>query len=577
MNNKTTRVELVSQFHKKNFCAFLPALLVSLLSGTVGLLVSLILKEFIDLMSGQSRFSLTQLLFICLGLVGFILVLTAIDYFSQPVFIRRAMTQYKDKAFSLLSGKNIASFREETTSTYLSALTNDASTIEANYVSAILPICTKLVQFIGALILMLLFSPALTLCSIIILIIPTSISAIMGKKMAKVQQEVSDRNTEFVASLTDCLGGFQVIKSFKAEKEVYDLFEKEDRKLEDSKCRLRRIGNLAGALGGLAGLLTQLGVFVVGSYLATKGQSITPGAVMMFVNLLNFMITPLSELPKLWAGRKAASGLIDKLSDSLSLNNEASGSEEVESVGNGISFNNVSFSYDGEKDVLHDINCTFEPGKSYAIVGSSGSGKSTFLNLLMAANNNYNGDITIDGKELKDISPDSLYDLMTVIQQNVFIFNSSIRDNVTMFRDFSSDKVEDALGKAHLEELIKERGSSYLCGENGKGLSGGEKQRISIARSLLKDSSILLADEVTSALDAKTSHEVINEILDLESMTRIVVTHTLEEATLSRYDEILVIKDGTIAEKGNFGTLMRNDGYFKALYTVANGDVALAS
>ena len=577
MNNKTTRVELVSQFHKKNFCAFLPALLVSLLSGTVGLLVSLILKEFIDLMSGQSRFSLTQLLFICLGLVGFILVLTAIDYFSQPVFIRRAMTQYKDKAFSLLSGKNIASFREETTSTYLSALTNDASTIEANYVSAILPICTKLVQFIGALILMLLYSPALTLCSIIILIIPTSISAIMGKKMAKVQQEVSDRNTEFVASLTDCLGGFQVIKSFKAEKEVYDLFEKEDRKLEDSKCRLRRIGNLAGALGGLAGLLTQLGVFVVGSYLATKGQSITPGAVMMFVNLLNFMITPLSELPKLWAGRKAASGLIDKLSDSLSLNNEASGSEEVESVGNGISFNNVSFSYDGEKDVLHDINCTFEPGKSYAIVGSSGSGKSTFLNLLMAANNNYNGDITIDGKELKDISPDSLYDLMTVIQQNVFIFNSSIRDNVTMFRDFSSDKVEDALGKAHLEELIKERGSSYLCGENGKGLSGGEKQRISIARSLLKDSSILLADEVTSALDAKTSHEVINEILDLESMTRIVVTHTLEEATLSRYDEILVIKDGTIAEKGNFGTLMRNDGYFKALYTVANGDVALAS
>ena len=157
---------------------------------------------------------------------------------------------------------------------------------------------------------------------------------------------------------------------------------------------------------------------------------------------------------------------------------------------------------------------------------------------------------------------------MTVIQQNVFVFNASIRDNVTMFRDFSDDKVEDALSKAHLLELIRERGDDYLCGENGKGLSGGEKQRVSIARSLLKESSILLADEVTSALDAKTSHEVINEILDLDSVTRIVVTHSLEESLLKRYDEILVIRDGTIEEMGSFDSLMEKDGYFKALFTI---------
>ena len=138
-----------------------------------------------------------------------------------------------------------------------------------------------------------------------------------------------------------------------------------------------------------------------------------------------------------------------------------------------------------------------------------------------------------------------------------------------MFRDFSQDRVDDVLTRAHLEQLINERGESYLCGENGKGLSGGEKQRISIARSLLKESPILLADEVTSALDAKTSHEVIDEILSLDSMTRIVVTHSLEESTLRKYDEIIVIKDGTIEEKGDFETLIKNDGYFKALFTVA--------
>ena len=137
-----------------------------------------------------------------------------------------------------------------------------------------------------------------------------------------------------------------------------------------------------------------------------------------------------------------------------------------------------------------------------------------------------------------------------------------------MFRDFPEEKIDEAITKAHLKELIKERGTDYLCGENGRGLSGGEKQRISIARSLLKESSILIADEATSALDAQTSYEVINEILELDSMTRIVVTHSLEEALLRRYDEIVVIKDGTIEEKGRFDELMDNNGYFKALYTV---------
>lgn len=137
-----------------------------------------------------------------------------------------------------------------------------------------------------------------------------------------------------------------------------------------------------------------------------------------------------------------------------------------------------------------------------------------------------------------------------------------------MFRDFPEEKINEAITKAHLKELIKERGTDYLCGENGQGLSGGEKQRISIARSLLKESYILIADEATSALDAKTSYEVINEILELDSMTRIIVTHSLEEALLRRYDEIIVIKDGTIEEKGSFDELIDNNGYFKALYTV---------
>ena len=219
--------------------------------------------------------------------------------------------------------------------------------------------------------------------------------------------------------------------------------------------------------------------------------------------------------------------------------------------------------------MLHNVSARFEAGKAYAIVGGSGSGKSTLLNLLTAANTEYSGSITLDGIQIRDIAPESLYDIISVIQQNVFVFNASIKDNVSMFRSFDNAELDDAIRRAHLGELIAERGENYLCGENGSALSGGEKQRVSIARSLLKKSSVLLADEATAALDAETAHQVACDILDLDGVTRIVVTHALEEAQLRRYDGIIVLKNGRIAEQGSFDALMAQKGYFYALFTVA--------
>ena len=138
-----------------------------------------------------------------------------------------------------------------------------------------------------------------------------------------------------------------------------------------------------------------------------------------------------------------------------------------------------------------------------------------------------------------------------------------------MFRQFPQEELEGAIRHAHLGELLARRGQDSLCGENGCNLSGGEKQRISIARSLLKKSSVLLADEATAALDAQTAHQVSSDLLDLDSVTRIVVTHTLEQSALRRYDGILVLKDGRIAESGSFDALMVQKGYFYALYTVS--------
>ena len=257
------------------------------------------------------------------------------------------------------------------------------------------------------------------------------------------------------------------------------------------------------------------------------------------------------------------------MADALEKNPTPTGKTQVSRLESGIRLEDVSFSYDGDKNVLHHLSAVFEAGRAYAVVGGSGSGKSTLLSLLMASDLNYTGNILFDGMELRDIAPDSLYELTSVIQQNVFVFNASIRDNVTMFRDFGQEEIDRAIGQAHLSALLNRCGEDYLCGENGNGLSGGEKQRISIARSLLKQSSVLLADEVTAALDAQTAYQVSNDILDLGGITRIVVTHTLEESLLRRYDGILVLKNGHIAETGTFDELMARKEYFYALFTVS--------
>ena len=562
--------QLRGQFFYKNIPIFCLAVFAALAAGSLNLILSWIIQQLMDTAAGESgALSFRTLLLISAGFVLLCAGLSLLNYASQPRFLERAMRQYKDFAFKKLIGKSISSFRDESAAGYLSALTNDAASIETNYLAQMLAMITKAVTFIGALLLMCRYSLLMTAIAAGLTVLPLIASLLTGNRLQAVESRVSERNGEFTAALSDCLAGFTVVKNFKAEREIFHLFAQSNKALEHEKFTGRRIKTLVGMIGAVTGIFAQLGVFIAGVYLSMKGVSMTPGAVVLFVNLMNFIISPIAELPGLLACRKAALGLVDKLAAALERSSSREGSETLNRLEHGIRLENVSFAYEPGKTVLHGINAEFEAGKAYALVGGSGSGKSTLLNLLMAAETNYSGHILADGIELSDISTESLYGTMAAIQQNVFVFNASIKDNVSMFRDFPKTEMDEAIARAHLGALIRERGEDYLCGENGSGLSGGEKQRISIARSLLKKSSVLLADEVTAALDAQTAHRVSSDILDLQGITRIVVTHTLEESLLRRYDKIFVLRGGRIEEAGSFADLMANKGYFYALFTVA--------
>ena len=568
--HKTLEKQLRAQFYRGNRGVFALAVFAALAGGTLNLIVTWLMQQLIDAASGApGALPLAALAEITGGFVVLCAVLFLLKYASEPRFIARAMRQYKELAFQKLTEKSIASFRDESTAAYLSALTNDAASVEADYLAQQLAVITKTVTFFGALFMMLWYSPLLTAIAVGVTALPLAASLLTGGRLQAAEKQVSERNRDFTAALSDCLSGFAVVKTFKAEREIFRLFAESNRALEQEKFSRRRLKVLIGMIGAVTGLVAQLGVFLAGAWLALSGSGLTAGTVILFVNLMNFMIGPVSELPALLAGRRAALGLIGKLADALEKDGSAGGSRTLSRLEHSIELRDVSFGYEEGKDVLHHVSARFEAGRAYAIVGGSGSGKSTLLNLLLAENTGYRGSVLLDGTELRELSPEALYGLMSVIQQNVFVFNASIRDNVSMFREFPQEALDEAIRRAHLRELLDARGADYLCGENGKGLSGGEKQRVSIARSLLKKSSVLLVDEATAALDAQTAHQVSSDILDLTGMTRIVVTHSLEEALLRRYDGIFVLKNGTLAESGSFDELMQRKGYFYALFTVA--------
>lgn len=570
MKHKPLARQLTAQFFRGNLPMFTLAVFAALTGGTLNLIVTWLMQQLIDAASGlPGALPLGQLAWITGGFILLCAALMLLKYASEPRFIEKAMRQYKDFAFQKLTEKSISSFRAESTAAYLSALTNDAASIEADDLSQLLSVITKAVTFFGALAMMLWYSPLMTAIAAGVTVLPLIASLLTGGQLQAAEKRVSDQNRDFTAALSDCLGGFSVVKTFRAEKEIFRLFAESNRALEQEKFSRRRLKALVGMIGATTGIIAQLGVFLAGAYLALTGKGLTAGAVILFVNLMNFMIEPVAELPALLAARKAARGLIAKLADALEQDEVQPDGVQIAPLMRQLRLEDVRFSYDGETEILRGVSAVFDAGKAYAIVGASGSGKSTLLNLLTTPGMAYAGKILLDGTELHTVSPESLYETVSVIQQNVFVFNASIRDNVTMFRSFPPEELAQAVRRAQLEALLAERGEDYLCGENGSGLSGGEKQRISIARSLLKHASVLLADEATAALDAQTAHQVTDDILSLSGVTRIVVTHTLEQAALRRYDGILVLKDGRIAESGSFDDLMAQKGYFYALYTVS--------
>lgn len=567
-NITVSHSKLIETMYKNNRLSFFITVVFVILQAVFDILLAYLMQIILDLVETRD---LTKFVFGCI----MILIYTAANFFIYAVirkakcnFIKRAMTQYKEYAFNKVIHKNFGFFASENNATYISALTNDALSIETDYLDGVFKIISMICWLVLGLAAMLFYSVPMTVAVCLISTLPIMVSFFCTRNLVKYQKDVSEANKDFVGIIDDLLSGFTVFKSFKAEKEILKQFIKTNNNLAEKRQKYSLTTEMIDMMSTCVNLFVQLSIIACGVYFAIKDQ-LSVGTIFAFVQLNTFVLSPIESLPILCSSRSAARGLIEKLEHELEKNNSHQDQIVKSAHFSGeIIIDNVSFGYKQGEDILKNFSFTFERGKSYAIVGASGCGKTTFLSLISGALKGYRGNIYYDRHDLKNISYDDLYDNVSILQQNSVVFDASIEENITLFKQCPKEKLEQLVSLSGLNELVEKKGLEYSCGIHGKNLSGGEKQRVSIARCLLKEGKILLADEATSALDKISTTEIIESILNLKDMTKIIVTHNLDENLLKMYDKILVIRKGELCEEGSYDELMKNRKYFYSLYSV---------
>ena len=552
--------------HKKFHYAFM---IFNMLVPLINIAFAYSIKGIIDSGLSQNRKALTEAVLVGVAVIFAYAGLNFISLRLRNKLVREIMSRYKNKVFQSILDKDYREFSKGKSGKYISILTENMKKIEQDYLYQYFNISKNFSLMIFSLIAMFISNWFLTLLVIIASIIPMIISGVIGQKLASLQNSAIIADQKYLAKVKDVLSGFLVIKSFNVKEAIRQDYNHESEKLDGVYFVKGKFDVFANVISQLSGMIVFLVAFGGGMYLVFDGHT-TIGSVTAIVQLVNFVVMPLNEIGM--GMSKFREGQVTLNSFEVKDAVELQTGKRKEYFDDVISFSNIDFFYpNAEEKIFNNLSLDIQKGEKIAIVGMSGSGKSTLLNLLLRFYDVTSGNISIDNQDLQDISSESLYNLITVVQQDVYIFDDTLSANITLNQPFSEDDIKQAVQQSGLENYILENelGLQALCGENGSNLSGGQKQRLSIARALIRKTPILLLDEATSSLDNQVTTEIENSILKIQDLTAIVVTHKLNEAILKKYDRIIFMKDGIIVEDGIFDDLMYREGEFYKLFKLS--------
>jgi len=492
-------------------------------------------------------------------------------YYITPIRTS-IINDMRTRMFKKILALPIGYFNDQKKGDIMSRLTNDLGDVESSIVNLLETIFREPVTIILFLIYMVILSPQLTLFLILFLPFSGLIIGRIGRSLKRQSTRVQEKLGVILSTIDETLGGIRIIKGFNAEKKQFNRFVTQNDELFIIKNRANRRRDLASPVSEVLGVTAIVCVLWFGGRLVLRNSFLDPGDFIAYIVIFSQVIQPLKSLSAASYNIRKGSASVERIehliNEDVSIK-EAAHPIKLEEFKNNIEFKNVSFYYD-DKIILDNINLVIEKGKTIALVGSSGAGKSTLVDLVPRFHDVTNGELLIDGINIKEYSLESLRNQMGIVTQEAILFNDTIANNISLGMDNATpEQIENAakIANAHNFILQKENGYDTSIGERGNKLSGGEKQRATIARAVLKNPSILILDEATSSLDTESERLVQDAINNLMSnRTSIVIAHRL--STIRHADEIIVLRKGKIVERGTHMSLMATDSFYKKLVTM---------
>ncbi|NFN96167.1 ABC transporter ATP-binding protein [Clostridium botulinum] len=554
---------------KRNKLLLILTIIFSIISSAAMVGLSLFIQTTIDYVTIGNMDGFKRILIYSVGYGILIGLLYFIYDILSKMFIRNLLKMLRNKVFFGILRRNYKDFNSKNTADYISVLTNDMKLIEENYVVPLLLILQYSVMFGVTVILLLYLSPLVTLGIFISMLLIFIVPSIFGKTLENKQLELSNRLSFFTSKLKDIFLGYDVIRSYNLRNNTTKEFQEENNNLANAKFTADKIFVINESISQILGLGTQFVAIFLSAYLVIKGE-LTMGMLIAIVQLSATFVQPvimiMSNVPKL----NSVKPIIKRIDDFSNYEDTDFVGKDKPYFNSNLEISNLYFNYGNERPAIDNISLRIDRNKKYAIVGGSGCGKSTLVKLMLGYYSDFNGDIKFDGNSIKNLDIEQLNKMISIIHQNVYMFDKTIKDNICLYKEFSKEQINNVLNLSGANKFIEEttNGLNYLVGENGSNLSGGQRQRIAIARALIQQTPILVLDEGTSAIDMQTAYDIESKLLSVENLTLITITHKMSEELLSLYDEIIYMENGQIVEKGNLRELLDKKDKFFRFYTV---------
>ena len=548
---------------KQNKVLFIVTILVSVIASLGYVFMAILLQQLLDIAVGKDMQQFVRMVLFSIFYFAVLGIFLYLQSLLSKKVICKIMRQIRSDVFRGTVDHSIEDFNKKNTADYISIITNDVKMIEDNFLLPLFEVVQYAVIFTASFLLMVYFDIIVTVCVIVAIAIMFLIPSFLGNSLEKRQKKYSSKLADFTVSLKDILSGFEIIKSYSMKRYVIQRFSKENDETINSKYSVDRLLALNEGVSSFLALMVQIVVLFLSAYFIITGR-ITVGTLLGMVqvssNLANPLVMIFTNVPKI----KSIQPIVEKLQSISKYPLSHSKKEHISSFDFCICTKDLGFSYDKQKEVLNEINCTIEKGKKYVVVGKSGCGKSTLIKLLAGYYSDYAGTIKYDNRELNLLDRNDIAQLSSIIHQNIYMFDETIQDNICLHEDYSQEKIDNVVMESGLSEFISElpEGLLYQVGENGANLSGGQKQRIAVARALIRNKPILILDEGTSAVDMQTAYDIENRLLKINDLTIITITHHLRKELLEKYDEIICMDNGKIIEKGTFNELASNNSIF---------------